>query len=280
MASLIRYGLIEFIVTAKKLQFFTSGLVAGCVGFAKLFVCATQPSDSELRLEDFAGAVPSSPAYACAVFYPGSHTTFPFEFFLFVVRSLLLWGAFVLLWHYDALVEGGRVALRALRGQQKLRHEVQRFVRFVRFVRDSSRASPAEASSRGASRAAWAPQHATAARQCSPRRPPPPQERRGQHGLPSMQPPHASAHHGALLPTGASRAALAPHDHRAARAQLVALARHLLARCSQPLPGAPMVGRAVGQMARSAARVHVCATLHQPSTHIPVCHRHASQGVA
>ena len=47
---------------------------------------------------------------------------------MFVVRSLLLWGAFVLLWHYDALVEGGRVALRALRGQQKLRHEVQRFV--------------------------------------------------------------------------------------------------------------------------------------------------------
>jgi hypothetical protein len=81
-------------------------------------------------------------------------------------------------------------------------------------------------------------------------------------------------------PTGASRAALAPHDHRAARAQLVALARHLLARCSQPLPGAPMVGRAVGQMARSAARVHVRATLHQPSTHIPVCHRHASQGKA
>ena len=80
MASLIRYGLIEFIVTAKKLQFFTSGLVAGCVGFAKLFVCATQPTDGELRLgdlrlEDVAGAVPSSPAYACAVFYPGSHAS-------------------------------------------------------------------------------------------------------------------------------------------------------------------------------------------------------------
>ena len=126
MASLIRYGLIEFIVTAKKLQFFTSGLVAGCVGFAKLFVCATQPSDRELRLEDVAGAIPSSPAFACAVFYPGSHTTFPFEFLLFVVRSVLLWGAFLLLWHYDALVEGGRVALRALRGQQKLRREERR----------------------------------------------------------------------------------------------------------------------------------------------------------
>jgi len=186
MASLIRYGLIEFIVTAKKLQFFTSGLVAGCVGFAKLFVCATQPSDGELRLgelrlEDFAGAVPSSPAYACAVFYPGSHTTFPFEFFLFVVRSLLLWGAFVLLWHYDALVEGGRVALRALRGQQKLRHEVQRFVRFVRFVTSFASRSFVTTSVAGS----MAPQHATAACQCSPRRPPPPQERRGLHWLPT-----------------------------------------------------------------------------------------------
>lgn len=108
-----RYGLIQFIVTAKKLLFITAGLMSGTTAFTKLFVCATLREDVDSPTYE--------PSYFnCETFAPGAHPTFPFEMALFIVRSFLLWVAFAMLWNFDAMIKAQRRRRRALAGQQRL----------------------------------------------------------------------------------------------------------------------------------------------------------------
>ena len=113
------YGLIQFIITSKKLQFITSGLLSGSIAFTKLFVCAT------LREDVSAPDYQPSP-FSCSRFAPGSHTTFPFEMFLFVVRSILTWVAFSMLWNFDETVKMQRRTMHAIEAQQRLRNNERR----------------------------------------------------------------------------------------------------------------------------------------------------------
>ena len=107
------YGLIKFIVSSKRLQFITSGLMSGTWAFTKLFVCATLREDKEDPNWE--------PSYfECETFSPGSHRTFIYEFTLFLLRSFLNWYFFAVLWNYKA-VKANRLALQSLQAQQRLR---------------------------------------------------------------------------------------------------------------------------------------------------------------
>jgi len=79
------YGLIKFIVSSKRLQFITSGLISGTYAFTKLFVCAT------LREGDQDDPEWEPSFFRCEHFAPGSHHTFIYEFTLFLLRSCLNW---------------------------------------------------------------------------------------------------------------------------------------------------------------------------------------------
>ena len=161
------YGLIQFIVTAKKLQFITSGLISGTIAFTKLFICATLREDASApnfepsyyscarvaphtaphsqRAHQHAArhstaALPSQHgphaaerargtvrrAQRCGSFAPGAHATFPFEMAIFIVRSLLLWVAFGMLWNFDAMIKAQRRRKRALESQQRLTKGAER----------------------------------------------------------------------------------------------------------------------------------------------------------
>ena len=115
-----RYGLIQHIVTSKKLQFITSGLMSGTYAFTKLFVCAT------LREDDVAAPGYEPSYFRCENFAPGMHPTFPFEICLFFVRSALNWGAFLLLWNFKDIVHSARRLKKARSAQQRLAHGAER----------------------------------------------------------------------------------------------------------------------------------------------------------
>ena len=107
------YGLIHFILSSKRLQFITTGLMSGSYAFSKLFVCATLRENKE--------APDWQPSYfECETFAPGTHYTFIFEFCLFVVRSILNWVVFAMLWNFDALVSSQRLKASVQLAQQRL----------------------------------------------------------------------------------------------------------------------------------------------------------------
>lgn len=108
-----QFGLIQFIISSKRLQFVTTGLLSGAYAFSKLFICATLREDR------------SSPnwhptSFECETFAPGTHPTFIFEFFLFFLRSILNWAAFALLWNFERFVSNNRFKDRMLAAQQRL----------------------------------------------------------------------------------------------------------------------------------------------------------------
>ncbi|KAL1529337.1 hypothetical protein AB1Y20_000291 [Prymnesium parvum] len=83
------HQLVKFIIKSKSLAFITSGLFASAIGFIKLFLCAT-------RWE------PHGPE-SCEAKAPGMNATFWFEYFLYLVRTVLVWITFLLLWRFDEI---------------------------------------------------------------------------------------------------------------------------------------------------------------------------------
>jgi hypothetical protein len=81
------FQLVNFIIKSKGLQFLTGGLLSGALGFVKLFRCATV-------------ADPTTPT-GCWMKAPGVTKTFRFEFSLLLVRCLLVWITFILLFNFD-----------------------------------------------------------------------------------------------------------------------------------------------------------------------------------
>ena len=179
------YGLIQFIVVSKRLQFITTGLMSGTYAFGKLFVCATlrgappypaaelstsrhapflaAATRSALPHRRLAGGGRTPPSrtvplaallshtaallprslraeeskevlddgrkasyFECENFAPGTHPTFLFEFTLFVIRSVLNWVVFALLWNFDSVVKTQRVEGAKLRAQQNLLYGAER----------------------------------------------------------------------------------------------------------------------------------------------------------
>jgi hypothetical protein len=120
------YGLIQFIVSSKRLQFVTAGLFSGTYAFTRLFICATLREDATSDGAAAASSLPSLPAsaepsyFACENFAPGGHGTFIFELCLFLVRSILNWVAFVVLWNFDGVVRTQRQQARVRKAQQHL----------------------------------------------------------------------------------------------------------------------------------------------------------------
>jgi hypothetical protein len=114
------YGLIQFIVSSKRLQFITSGLMSTTYAFTKIFICATYRETRDTTALDF------EPSYLeCRTFAPGTHRTFIFEFCLFVLRSVLNWVVFYLLWHFTS-VQAFRDTTVVLQAQQRLRVNTDR----------------------------------------------------------------------------------------------------------------------------------------------------------
>ena len=114
------YGLIQFIVSSKRLQFITSGLMSGTYAFTKLFVCATYRDTRDPTLPGW------EPSYfECPTFAPGTHRTFIFEFCLFVTRSVLNWCVFYVLWNFET-VQTVRESTGLLAAQQRLRSGAER----------------------------------------------------------------------------------------------------------------------------------------------------------
>ncbi|KAL1502907.1 hypothetical protein AB1Y20_010980 [Prymnesium parvum] len=85
-----KHQLVSFITRSKALAFVTSGLVAATAAFVKLYVCIFAEQGSRF----------SCPAYA-----PGMHKTFLFEFYLYMLRTLLVWISGLLLWKFDEVTE-------------------------------------------------------------------------------------------------------------------------------------------------------------------------------
>ena len=83
------FQLVNFIIKSKGLQFLTGGLIGGALGFVKLFRCSTV-------------ADPLSPA-GCWHKAPGVTKTFRWEFSLLMVRSVLVWITFILLFNFEHL---------------------------------------------------------------------------------------------------------------------------------------------------------------------------------
>ena len=73
------YQLTDFIIKSKGLQFITSGLISGALAFFKMYKCSIQEEGSPLACEHKA---------------PGMLPTFPFEFSLLLVRTVLVWITF------------------------------------------------------------------------------------------------------------------------------------------------------------------------------------------
>lgn len=84
------HQLVAFIIKSKSLAFITAGLLSGAIGFIKLYLCATK--------WDAHG--PGS----CERKAPGMNATFWFEYFLFLVRTVLVWVTFVLLWCFEEIL--------------------------------------------------------------------------------------------------------------------------------------------------------------------------------
>ena len=82
------YQLTDFIIKSKGLQFITSGLISGALAFFKMYKCSIQEEGSPLACEHKA---------------PGMLPTFPFEFSLLLVRTVLVWITFLILWNFDAV---------------------------------------------------------------------------------------------------------------------------------------------------------------------------------
>ena len=83
------FQLVNFIIKSKGLQFITGGLIGGALGFVKLFRCSTtQDVDGPKGCEHKA---------------PGVTKFFRFQFSLLLVRSMLVWITFILLFNFEAI---------------------------------------------------------------------------------------------------------------------------------------------------------------------------------
>ena len=78
---------VAFIVKSKSLAFITSGLLSGALGFMKLYRCATK---WEIHGHG-----------SCEQKAPGMQATFWFEYTLFLVRTILVWITFMILWKFE-----------------------------------------------------------------------------------------------------------------------------------------------------------------------------------
>jgi len=85
------HQLVAFLVKSKSLQFVTTGLISGAIGFIKLYICTTQTDPNA--------------HYACKNKAPGMNKTFWFEYVLFLVRVILVWTTFAMLRNFEALNE-------------------------------------------------------------------------------------------------------------------------------------------------------------------------------
>jgi len=88
--SLYKYDehqLVSFIIKSKALAFITTGLISGAMGFIKLYMCATRWD-------------PHGPG-SCELKAPGMNKTFWFEYTLFLVRTVLVWITFLILWKFE-----------------------------------------------------------------------------------------------------------------------------------------------------------------------------------
>jgi hypothetical protein len=83
------YQLVNFIIKSKGLQFITGGLISGSLGFFKLFRCSTTAD-----IDGPAG---------CEHKAPGVTKFFRFQFSLLLVRSVLVWITFILLFNFEAI---------------------------------------------------------------------------------------------------------------------------------------------------------------------------------
>jgi len=81
------HQLVAFIIKSKSLAFITTGLISGAIGFIKLFMCATRWD-------------PHGPG-SCERKAPGMNKTFWFEYTLFLVRTVLVWITFLILWKFE-----------------------------------------------------------------------------------------------------------------------------------------------------------------------------------
>jgi hypothetical protein len=83
------FQLVNFIIKSKGLQFITGGLIGGALGFVKLFRCSTT--------EDIDGPK------GCEYKAPGVTKFFRFQFALLLVRSVLVWITFILLFNFETI---------------------------------------------------------------------------------------------------------------------------------------------------------------------------------
>jgi hypothetical protein len=83
------FQLVNFIIKSKGLQFLTGGLLGGALGFRKMFMCSTTA--------DLTGPG------GCEHKAPGGHKTFRFEYSLLMVRTVLVWITFILLFNFDKI---------------------------------------------------------------------------------------------------------------------------------------------------------------------------------
>ena len=83
------FQLVNFIIKSKGLQFITGGLIGGALGFVKLFRCSTTA--------DIHGPK------GCEFKAPGVTKFFRFQFALLLVRSVLVWITFILLFNFEAI---------------------------------------------------------------------------------------------------------------------------------------------------------------------------------
>lgn len=83
------FQLVNFIIKSKGLQFITGGLIGGALGFVKLFRCSTTA--------DIHGPM------GCEHKAPGVTKFFRFQISLLLVRTVLVWITFILLFNFEAI---------------------------------------------------------------------------------------------------------------------------------------------------------------------------------
>jgi len=83
------YQLVNFIIKSKGLQFLTGGLMGGTIAFIKLFRCSTVADPHGMT--------------GCWKKAPGVTKTFRFEFSLLMVRIVLVWITFLLLFNFETI---------------------------------------------------------------------------------------------------------------------------------------------------------------------------------
>ena len=83
------FQLVNFIIKSKGLQFITGGLIGGALGFVKLFRCSTTADVDGPK--------------GCEHKAPGVTKFFRFQFTLLMVRTVLVWITFILLFNFDAI---------------------------------------------------------------------------------------------------------------------------------------------------------------------------------